>query len=59
MAIALIILSVIVFFGIVRIIAQPRQGFWNNLYCVFYLDMIFEFIDDFKEDIDDRTNGKV
>jgi len=43
-----------VFFGIVRIIVQPRQGFWNNVYCVFYLDKIFNLIEDIKENLDDR-----
>jgi hypothetical protein len=55
MVIALIILGIIIFFGIVRIIAQPRQGFWHNLQCVFYIDVISDFIDDLKEDIEDRN----
>lgn len=59
MVIALIILGIIILFGIVRIIAQPREGFWDNLHCVFYLDLISDFINNLKEDIDDRTNGKV
>lgn len=56
MAIVLIILGIILFFGIVRIISSPRQGFWGNFFAVWWLDLLFAFIEAIFENADDFTD---
>lgn len=56
MAIVLIILGIILFFGIVRVISSPREGFWGNFFAVWWLDLLFELIGGIFENLDDFTD---
>jgi hypothetical protein len=56
MAIVLTILGIILFFGIVRIISSPRQGFWGNFFAVWWLDLLFNLIGSIVETYDDYTD---
>lgn len=56
MAVVLIILGIILFFGIVRVISSPRDGFWGNFLAVWWLDLLFNLINDIIETYDDYTD---
>jgi len=56
MVITLIILGIILFFGIVRVISSPREGFWGNFLAVWWLDLLFNLIDSLIENADDYTD---
>lgn len=49
----LIILGLIVFFGIIRIISEPRKGFWDNFFGIFWLDLLLDIIGGILENLDD------
>ncbi len=49
----LITLGIIVFFGIIRVISDPRQGFWDNFFGIFWIDLMASFIGGIFENLDD------
>lgn len=49
----LIILGLIVFFGIIRIVSEPRKGFWDNFFGIFWLDLLLDIIGGILENLDD------
>jgi hypothetical protein len=56
MVIVLIILGIILFFGIVRVISSPREGFWGNFFAVWWLDLLIDLIGSLIENADDFTD---
>lgn len=50
----LTVLGVVLFFGILRVVTRPRTGFWNNFLSVFYIDTIFDLIENLLDNLDDR-----
>ena len=51
----LTVLGVVLFFGILRVVTRPRTGFWNNFLSVFYIDVIYDFIENIKDNLDDMN----
>lgn len=49
----LVILGIIVFFGIIRIISEPRQGFWGNFFGMLWIDLLIDVIGGLFENLDD------
>jgi hypothetical protein len=56
MAIVLIILGIVLFFGIVRVISSPREGFWSNFFAVWWIDLLIDLIGGIFENLDDFTD---
>jgi hypothetical protein len=46
------ILTLIFLFGLLRIIAKPRKGVWNNFLGLFWVDLIIDFFSEIIDDLD-------
>jgi len=49
----LTVLGIALFFGVLRVIARPRTGFWNNFLSIFFIDVILDFIENLIDNLDD------
>lgn len=46
------ILTLIILFGALRIIAKPRKGIWNNFLGLFWVDLLIDFFSELIDDLD-------